>query len=141
MLQAGLSELSIDDKDKGKTVAASTSSPPVARRAPPRGENVPPGARRGPSTHRSRPSGPPGGPNSPPRRTPSGAGRPRGSERPLTEEEKKKRREYYERKRREDKKKIKAHRDHDLIDKLDETNPFGISLSKCSQKKKIAVEL
>lgn len=92
---------------------------------------MPPGARRGPPpSHRSRPSGPPGGPNSPPRRAPSGAGRPRGPERPLTEEEKKKRREYYERKRREEKKKVKAHRDHDLIDKLDETNPFGISLSK-----------
>lgn len=92
---------------------------------------MPPGARRGPPpTHRSRPSGPPGGPNSPPRRAPSGAGRSRGPERPLTEEEKRKRREYYERKRREEKKKVKAHRDHDLIDKLDETNPFGLSLSK-----------
>ncbi|CAN8100553.1 unnamed protein product [Discula destructiva] len=116
--------------DKGKAVAPSTGSPPVARRAPPRPENVPPGARRGPPpNHRPRPSGPSGGPNSPPRR-PSGAGRLRGPERPLTEEEKKKRAEYYERKRREGSKKksapVRAHRDRDVIDKLDETNPFGL---------------
>lgn len=119
--------LSIDDKDRGKAVAPSTQSP--ARRPVPRPENVPPGARRGPPPgHRSRPSGPPG-PNSPPRRAPSGAGRPRGPERPMTEEEKKKRRDY-ERKKAlgQTKKVVKAHRDRDLIDKLDETNPFGSSL-------------
>lgn len=97
---------------------------------------MPPGARRGPPPgHRSRPSGAPGSSNSPPRRAASTSDRPRGPERPLTEEEKRKRKEYYERKRRDEKsrdekKKVKAHRDHDLIDKLDETNPFGISLGK-----------
>ncbi|PSR74410.1 Pal1 cell morphology protein-domain-containing protein [Coniella lustricola] len=58
----------------------------------------------------------------------SSAGRPpRGPGRPLTEEEKKKRRDH-ERRRDGKSGKAKPHRDHDLIDKLDETNPFGASL-------------
>lgn len=119
--------LSLDNKDdKGKTQAASKAAPPPPGRRPPPpagGENVPPRRREPPPGWKRRTEG---SSSSPPGRAGAGG----APKRELTEKEKEQRREYYERKRRAegDKKKAKAHRDHDLIDKLDETNPFGMSL-------------
>lgn len=134
ILQASLS---LDSTDKDKPTSPPVKSPP-GRPGAPRGP--PPPGRRGPPPpgHRSmgsrerRPNGPPG-PNSPPRRmaSSSGSGRP---SRPLTDEEQKARdQRRRERERRDPKgKKMKSHRDADLIDKLDETNPFGGRVRKCA---------
>lgn len=58
----------------------------------------------------------------------SGSGRP--PRRPLTEEEQKAREQRHRERRERDAKdpKKKSHRHADLIDKLDETNPFGPSM-------------